>query len=341
MRVARVVHWRSAVGVAVMVGLAATGSAAASTAPAGATTTGPASGTPAVKLTIYPHYATAGLPTTFEVKVTNTSSQGTALRSLQLSPPRGFTLGHTPLLRRTITIGTRSVAVRGITLKPGATIGLAVTATPPAGKCRNAVLRWTPHAFAGAISSSTPLALQSARSNLGVKVVCPNTAACGDGGPPCSTALRTNVSSYNVVDNATSGTLNQTLDVGRPLICRGYRNRDANWYDSLLTGLAPSPPGAVPFVDNVTYKIVGATSKGIGFCLGATFDFTTASGAQAPAGTLPNGKPGFIGLLPLCRNSAPPCIANVAESNDPSVKSGKDTTLTVTIPEKGDPWGGS
>ena len=105
-----------------------------------------------------------------------------------------------------------------------------------------------------------------------------------------------------MISDASSGTLQQTLDVGTSLTCAGYQRRDPNWYEANVT-----PPSSqldtratAPLVDDVTYTIKNTTSSGIGFCLGAAFEFTTASGAQAPARALPNGKPGFIGLLPTC-----------------------------------------
>lgn len=296
-------------------------------------------------MAIYPRYATAGLPTTFEVMVTNTSSPSTgkAVHSLTLKPPRGFRLvTPRPGAQRGVRtlVQNHAFAIPEITVKPGATKRIVVTATPPAHRCGKSVLRWATSAYEGATASGPQLALATPASQVGLKVVCPDIAACGDGGPPCSTKLDTNVSSYNVVDNATSGKLHQTLDVGKPLTCAGYTNRDPNWYDSVLTNLQPSPVGAAPFVDQITYLIKGAASNGIGFCMGATYDFITASGGQAPPSKLPNNKPGFIGLLPLCSNGTPPCISSITQAPDASVKSGYDTTLNVQIPERGDPWGG-
>ncbi len=175
-----------------------------------------------------------------------------------------------------------------------------------------------------------------------MKVLCPAAAACGDGGPPCSTSLVTSNSTYAVISDASSGTLNQTVNVGNKLRCGGYRFRDANWYDSVVTAPTTSPPTAAPtpIVDSVTYTIRNATKNGIGFCLGAAYDFATRSGAQARAGTLPNGKPGFIGLLPLCTSGKPPCITSITQHRDPQANNGFDALMKIQIPESGDPWGG-
>jgi hypothetical protein len=185
------------------------------------------------------------------------------------------------------------------------------------------------------------LSLQSALSQLTVKVLCPGVAPCGDGGPPCSTSLVTSESTYGVVSNAPSGTLRQTVNAGRRLSCGSYRFRDPNWYNAVVVPSTSQTPTTVPIpiFDHVTYLIRNTTAKGVGFCLGAGYDFTTASGNQAPAGKLPSGNPGFIGLLPLCSKSKAPCIATVSQKPDRSAKTGFDVRMTVRIPENGDPWG--
>jgi hypothetical protein len=194
----------------------------------------------------------------------------------------------------------------------------------------------------GQNGSGSQVALNAAVSSLGVKVLCPAAAACGDGGPPCSTGLVTSNSTYAVISDAASGTLNQTVNVGNRLRCGRYRFRDPNWYDSVVTPPSGSPPTAAPtpIVDSVTYTIRNATMKGIGFCLGAAYDFATASGAQARPGTLPTGNPGFIGLLPRCTSAKPPCISSITQQPDPKAKTGFDAIMQIQIPESGDPWGG-
>jgi hypothetical protein len=338
MRVAPAGYLRFAVATAAVFGLVALGGGPASAA----TTT---QGKQGFKLTVYPAYTTAGQPTTFEVTVANTSSQGATLRSLQLIPPTGFTVSHpgpnTPFRRKTQVHG-RTLSLRRISVRPGTKMEFVVTATAPP-KCGKSVLHWASHAFQGGTAVGAQLALQSALSSEGIIVVCPAAAACGDGGPACSTSLTTSVSTYGVISNAGSGTLRQTLDVGKRLTCGQYRFRDPNWYDSVVTSPTAPPTGAPPpvIMDQISYTIKNATANGVDFCLGAAFDFATASGGQAPAGTLPNGNPGFIGLLPTCSGTvSPPCISSISQQNDPSVKTGYDAVLSIQIPEQGDPWGG-
>ncbi len=294
------------------------------------------------KVTIYPAYSTAGMPTTFEVTVANISAPGTMLKSVQVSPPPGFTLSrpgpNAPLRNKTL-VQRRTLSLRHISLKPGAKLQFDVNATAPK-RCGNLTRHWTSHAFQGATPTGPQLSLQSASSNFSVTVVCPRTAVCGDGGPACSTNLPTSVSSYGVVSTASTGTLRGTIDVGRRLKCGAYQFHDSNWYDSVVTPPATPPPTAsvVPIVDSVSYTIKNTTTQGLGFCLGANYDFATASGNQAPAAKLPTGATGFIGLLPMCTPATPPCISKISQKSDPS--GGYDAVMTIVIPETGDPWGG-
>jgi hypothetical protein len=325
----------------------AIGAAFALVAPpaASAATKGASPATPSFKVTISPEYTTAGQPTTFQVAVVNTSTEGTTLGSVKLTPPTGFTPPKplpTNSVGRRAKVQNRTLLLYRISLKAGGQAQLSITATAPI-KCGRTALHWTAQGFGGATGSGTQLGLDSALSSLGVTVLCPASAACGDGGPPCSTGLVTSNSTYAVISDAPSGTLRQTVNVGGRLVCGTYRFRDPNWYDSVVIPPTSQTPTAAPvsIVDNVSYTIRNTTAKGIGFCLGAAYDFTTASGGQAPAGTLPNGNPGFIGLLPRCSQSKAPCIASVSQKRDRSAKTGFDAVLKIQIPENGDPWGSS
>jgi hypothetical protein len=314
---------------------------AAPAATTGAGTNSSTASPQSFKVTISPEYTTAGLPTTFQVTVVNTSSPGTTLGVVKLTPPAGFTPPQPTLatpLRGKTEVQNRTLSVHGVSLKPGAVAQLSISSTAPT-KCGRTLLHWNSQAFQGA--SGPRLALQSALSSLGVTVLCPSTAACGDGGPPCSTSLVTSNSTYAVISDASAGTLRQTVNVGNRLLCGTYRFRDPNWYDSLVVPPTVQTPTAAPIsiVDQVTYKIRNAQAKGIGFCLGVAYQFTTASGTPAPAGSLPNGNPGFIGLLPLCSKAKPPCISSISQRVDPSTKVGFDALMKIQIPETGDPWG--
>jgi len=295
-------------------------------------------------VTISPGYTTAGQPTTFRLTVVNTSTAATTLGSVNLTPPAGFTPPHpvpgAPLRRRT-HVQNRTLSLRRLQLGPGKQAQLSLTETAPA-QCGRTNLRWTSKAFQGTTASGPQLALDAALSSLGITVLCPATKPCGPNESPCSTSLVTANSTYAVVSDASSGTLRQTVNVGNPLVCGNYRFRDPNWYDSLVIGTTAPPPTAAPapIVDQVTYRIRNTRARGTGYCLGATYDFTTASGTHAPAATLPNGSLGFVGLLPGCSTAAPPpCISSISTQKDPSTHVGFDALMKIQIPETGDPWG--
>jgi hypothetical protein len=322
----------------------AIGGALAFAVPGAAATTTTSPGLPSFTAAISPEYTTAGQPTTFRLTVANTSAPGTTLGSVKVTPPAGFTPPQpTPgaPLRGKAHVRNHTLALLHISLKPGSRAHLSFTATAPS-TCGRTLLHWHAQGFQGATGSGAQLAIQAALSEVGITVLCPSTSACGNQGQPCTTSLVTSNSSYAVVSNAPSGTLQQTVNVGKPLTCGSYRFRDPNWYDSAVvsptTGPTTSPP-TTPIVDTVTYTIRNATSSGVGFCLGVGYPFTTASGNPAPAGTLPNGKPGFIGLLPMCANGKPPCISSIAQRPDPKVTAGSDAFMKIQIPETGDPWG--
>jgi hypothetical protein len=277
------------------------------------------------------------------VTIANTSAEVTLLRSVQVTPPAGFTVAHpspTAPLRSKTFVRNRTLSLHRISLKPGHTLQFNVTATAPTTCGSGTPASWASRAFLGSTPTGPQLTLQRAISTVGVTVVCPQVSTCAATGPACSTTVKTSVSSYGVTSNATAGTLQGTLNVGRELKCGAYRFRDPNWYDTAVTPPASGlPAGAPPIVDQVSYTIVNASPQGLGFCLGAQYDFVTASGAMAPARKLPNGKPGFIGLLPMCTPASPPCISSISGQPDSNAKSGSDAVLIIQIPEQGDPWG--
>jgi hypothetical protein len=331
----RVGYLRVVVAAAGVLGCAAIGST-----PATAGQTAAAAGS-TFKVLITPAFTTAQQPTTFLANVTNTSAPGTTLRSVQLTAPRGFKLSpppNTPLGQHMVVQG-RTLTVRRISVAPGQALRFPVTATAPS-KCSRSALAWTARGFKAANASGTQLSLQSALSQLALSVLCPGVAPCGDGGPPCSTRLVTSNSTYAVISNASAGTLRQTVNVGKPLTCGSYRFRDPNWWGAAVVSTTQTPITApISIFDHVTYKIRNTTAKGIGFCLGAAYDFTTASGNKAKARPLPNGNAGFVGLLPRCSRSKPPCIASVSQKPDASAKTGFDAVMKVNLPENGgDPW---
>ena len=119
------------------------------------------------------------------------------------------------------------------------------------------------------------------------------------------------------------------------LNCKGYRPVDPESVQFWIGGT---------FRGNVTYRVTDVVSKAnpaaLQFCLGATFSFTTLSGQPATPTTLPNGLPGFVGLVPSCGVVDPsknPCMFSKTRPTPTS----KDAMLKVLIPAIAgeDPWG--
>lgn len=131
-------------------------------------------------------------------------------------------------------------------------------------------------------------------------------------------------------DNPAQGML-QTQTMKAPLTCDGYADpADPVFFQFFLGGT---------FRGNVFYKVKDTvdTTKSLAdlqFCLAATFKFQTRSG-PAKGVTLPNGLPGFVGVLPVCKSTPnPPCLVS-------KTKNGPRAVLKLLIPaiQGEDPWG--
>jgi hypothetical protein len=165
-----------------------------------------------------------------------------------------------------------------------------------------------------------------------------NVVTSGATCPPGQTCQTTTTTNDSILTVAGSGNVTISTDVGSPLTCPGYTAQDGHWFSFL------SSSGAGKLV---TYELMPTTAQkeavgGTHFCFGATYDFPTSAGTPAPAGTLPDGTSGYIGLLPVCAGTpTTPCISGRTKTPDPSSPAGYDVTFQVTVPAglPGDPWG--
>jgi hypothetical protein len=167
-----------------------------------------------------------------------------------------------------------------------------------------------------------------------------NSVACTSG-TNCSTDVGADdTSNLRVIESPTSdGTLNENVDNGSPLSCAGrqygaYTGFDPNWYGFSYTGSGDK---------QLTYKLFTLpfnADRDVEFCFGATQPFNAVSddGASQP-GTLPDGTPGFIGLLPSCDSVSgdSPCIEDI----QPIDGTPGGTQVDVLIPASftADPFG--
>jgi hypothetical protein len=181
-----------------------------------------------------------------------------------------------------------------------------------------------------------------------------NTATPCASGATCTSTITSNSGSLkvDVGSGANNATLTESVDVGTPMDgpgsdttngCGSYTPpaASADWYEFVV-----NPPDATTAdrTKTVTWTVKNTTTDGFKVCFGAPYEFDaqgTDSGL-APAGTLPDGSPGFIGLLDFCPEfptDTSPCVSSLTTERDPLT--GLDNAVAViTIPagNVGDPW---
>jgi hypothetical protein len=134
------------------------------------------------------------------------------------------------------------------------------------------------------------------------------------------------------------------VDLGTPLSCTpeqygSYGGFDPHWFGWHITGNADKDL----FYD--LFSLPFNADRNVQFCFGATAQFPANSDdGLAQPGTLPDGTPGYIGLLPSCSdvNSTSPCIEGtgpISQNTDNGGFSG--TQIRIFIPESftADPFG--
>jgi hypothetical protein len=163
-------------------------------------------------------------------------------------------------------------------------------------------------------------------------------------GQSCQTSVTTTTSVFSVTANPGSsgpnvGILSESVDVGTPLQCQGYTPQDPNWFSFLVSSATRTKLITYTIRPAAPEKELVGNTK---FCFGSPSEFTTSSRTPAPAGTLPDGSSGFIGLLPFCSPvSGGPCVDSRRTTLDANSPTGFDIVLRVFIPAGmvGDPWG--
>ena len=143
---------------------------------------------------------------------------------------------------------------------------------------------------------------------------------------PCTTDLGTSVSDLEISADASAGTINESVDVGSPLTCSNQRiSFDANTYQFSETGTADK---------TLSYELFGLNSDQTGevqICFGAPYEFVNSNGGEAASGTLPDGSPGFVDLLPSCDadfEGIGPCVASIEPYSDDT----SGLLVTVDVP---------
>jgi hypothetical protein len=288
---------------------------------------------------VSPGSVAPGASTTFTLRLTNTS-QANPLGAAIVQAPPGFavTAVGKPSVSGNASISNGQVVLKGLSLRAGQTATVAITATTPQ-RCEQ--VPWSMQAFKSSLQG-TQLALDGTGSSLATIVSCDSiiTEPCPAGGACVPATVTTPTSSFTVTagPGPSDGTLTASVDPGNPLICSGYEGIDSHWYgffestfqrDKTLT---------------LTELNTSSSTDGVALCFGAPYQFETLGDHPAPAGTLPDGSTGFVGLLEICDNDTEPvpdpCVQSITTLSDERVDSGFDTVITATIPAglTGDPF---
>ena len=298
---------------------------------------------PSFTLTVSPEYTTAGQPTTFRLTVVNTSTPGTTLGSVKVTPPTGFTSPQptpgSPLRGRT-QVQNRTLTLRRLQLTAGKQAQLSITATAPA-QCGRKRLHWNTQAFQGTTPSGPQLALNS------------RSAAWAS---PCSVRpLRLAVTADPRVRPASSHRTAPTASsrMRPPARCARPSTSATRWC-AAPTGSATrtgttrwwchqprSHPRRPPSRSLTRSRTGSGIPKPRGSASAWAWPMTSPPRQALRRGPAPcpPATRGSSACLPGCSKAAPPCISRISQLKDPSAAVGFDALMKIQIPESGDPWG--
>ena len=258
-------------------------------------------------------YTPSGPPVTVQVldSSNNVVSGSTASVSMTLAAnPGAATLGGTTM----------------VTASSGVASFSSLTVNQPA----------VGYALGASSGTLTPATSSPFTAQTSANTSCPTNANC------ISNAGNAN-GNAQIIAGPGAGTLTESVNGnnGAPLNCAGYTSADPNVY-SFLTTTSVHKKITITIDDPLT-PLTGTIAVYLAaqdICFGATADFAVKGGGLAPAGTLPGGTPGFIGLLPNCP-AAGPCQDRtddraIPDSNSPI---GYDIVLIADVPQTfpGDP----
>ncbi len=176
-------------------------------------------------------------------------------------------------------------------------------------------------------------------------------------GSTCTQTVTSNSGSLgvDVGSGATDATLTEAVDVGTPMDgpgsdpeadpgCANYTppEASADWYEFVVQ---PADNETFDRSKTVTWIVRGTTAEGFQVCFGAPYGFVALNSDgrpdDAPAGRLPDGSQGFVGLLAPCSDytGGSPCISSLETQEDPT-NGQEEAVATVFIPAglQGDPW---
>lgn len=157
----------------------------------------------------------------------------------------------------------------------------------------------------------------------------------------CSGTLSTPFSSItvDVGPGSEAAILTESVDVGTEQHCAGYTPPDASrdWYEFVVSQSDRSK--------TLTWTVNDVSPEGFQVCFGAPYEFqyinpSTGATGPAPPGTLPDGSPGFVGVLNSCdefdEGQLTPCVESILGTEN----GGTQAIVKIPAGNEGDPWPG-
>jgi hypothetical protein len=249
--------------------------------------------------------------------VTNSTATVTISQS---SGPSGATLGGT----------TTQTAVNGVATFNNLTLNTAGTYTLVAKSS----------GLTNAISSSFVEVTPQTET-----VNCPSGACTGALSSPAGTTP-SSITVTTTHQPGANGNLTLSVDVGTPPVCKTLAGTPYVGFDQNFYGFVYTPNAGTPQVaKTATYTLFNTGGvEGIHLCFAAPYQFEQLDDSNAVPGTLPDGSPGFVGLLEACDpaedGATPDPCQTAATVPDSGVSTGVDTVITISIPAGlgGDPF---
>jgi hypothetical protein len=183
---------------------------------------------------ISPSSVLKGSSTTFDVALTNTSSPGSGLSSALIAPPLGFRVTHVSLPAGSsghAYVFFNMVTLDRLSLAPGSTLHVAVTATAPS-RCDSPFTRWFTWAKEGGFFGED-LRLDAANSSLTTSVTCDTATGVDFVNQPANTLINTAItdSPYNTAGSPVTVDVvdasGNTVDTSAPVTIALGQNPDS------------------------------------------------------------------------------------------------------------------
>ena len=144
---------------------------------------------------------------------------------------------------------------------------------------------------------------------------------------PCTTDLGTSVSDLEISADASAGTINESVDVGSPLTVPTRESRSTRTFISSRRPAPPTRPSATSCSASTATRSPRFRSAS-----GRRTSSSNSNGGEAASGTLPDGSPGFVDLLPNCCDADFEGIGPCVDTTEPYSDDTSGLQVTVDVP---------